>query len=67
LRLCCLSAWRVEGTGNFREANSSRGVILCENRFNLTRIFKAILATLERIIRLFSLKWLKSPFRFVLD
>ena len=35
--------------------------ILCENRFNLRTIFKAILATLERIIRLFSPKWPKSP------
>ena len=27
------------------------GALLCENRFNLKTIFKAILATLERIIR----------------
>ena len=35
--------------------------ILCENLFNLKTNFKAILATLERIFRLFSLKWPKSP------
>ena len=35
--------------------------ILCENLFYLKTNFKAILATLERIIRLFSLKWPKSP------
>ena len=35
--------------------------ILCENLFNLKTNFKAILATLQRIIRLFSLKWPKSP------
>ena len=37
-------------------------VILCEDRFDLQTIFKAMLATLERIIRLLSLKWPKSPF-----
>ena len=35
--------------------------ILCKNLFDLKTIFKAILAPLERIIRLFSLKWPKSP------
>ena len=43
----------------------TRGLILCENRFNLKTIFKAILANLERIIRLFSLKWPKSPWEIV--
>ena len=35
--------------------------ILCDHLFNLKTNFKAILATLDRIIRLFSLKWPKSP------
>ena len=39
--------------------------ILYGKSFNLKAIFKAILATLERIIRLFSQKWPKSPWEIV--
>ena len=39
--------------------------ILYGKSFNLKTIFKAMLATLERIIRLFSLKWPKSPWEIV--
>jgi hypothetical protein len=44
-----------------RESGWADGGILYGKSFNLKTIVKAILATLERIIRLFSLKWPKSP------
>jgi hypothetical protein len=50
--------------GDVRSARGGKGLcsmILYGKSFNLKTIFKAILATLERIIQLFSLKWPKSP------
>ena len=45
----------------------SRWAILYEKSFNLKQSLKAILATLERIIWSFSLKWPKSPRRLFLN
>ena len=42
-------------------ATGDTGAILYEKSFNLKQSLEAILATLERIIRLFSLMWPTSP------
>ena len=55
------SACRAVSSTNVFKIADVAYMILYGKSFNLKTIFKTVLATLERIIRSFSLKWPNSP------